>query len=117
MGVMRTLALSVEQMLISIEIIINFIGTYTLFDWSNNYSYVIGKYKDTKRFKRAMEAFLKITDDYPNYKVVLVGHSQSAVITNLLNRDFPNRIYEVINLNGAKISRNKTNARKALLCC
>jgi len=89
------------------RIIINFIGTYTLFDWSNNYSYVIGKYKDTKRFKRAMEAFLKITDDYPNYKVVLVGHSQSAVITNLLNRDFPNRIYEVINLNGANLGENE----------
>jgi hypothetical protein len=89
------------------RIIINFIGTYTLLDWSNNYSYVIGKYKDTKRFKRAMEAFLKITDDYPNYKVVLVGHSQSAVITNLLNRDFPNRIYEVINLNGANLGENE----------
>jgi hypothetical protein len=89
------------------RIIINFIGTYTLFDWSNNYSYVIGKYKDTKRFKRAMEAFLKITDDYPNYKVILVGHSQSAVITNLLNRDFPNRIYEVINLNGANLGENE----------
>ena len=89
------------------RIIINFIGTYTLLDWSNNYSYVIGKYKDTKRFKRAMEAFLKITDDYPNYKVILVGHSQSAVITNLLNRDFPNRIYEVINLNGANLGENE----------
>jgi hypothetical protein len=64
------------------RIIINFIGTYTLFDWSNNYSYVLGKYKETKRFKRARDAFIKITDDYPNYKVILVGHSQSAVITN-----------------------------------
>jgi len=89
------------------RIIINFIGTYTLFDWSNNYSYVIGKYKDTKRFKRAMEAFLKITDDYPNYKVVLVGHSQSAVITNILNQEFPNRIYEVINLNGANLGETE----------
>jgi hypothetical protein len=89
------------------RIIINFIGTYTLFDWSNNYYYVLGKYKDTQRFKRAVDAFLKITDDYPNYKVILVGHSQSAVITNLLNLDYPNRIYEIINLNGANLGENE----------
>jgi hypothetical protein len=89
------------------RIIINFIGTYTLFDWSNNYSYVLGKYKETKRFKRARDAFIKITDDYPNYKVILVGHSQSAVITNILNQEFPNRIYEVINLNGANLGETE----------
>jgi hypothetical protein len=89
------------------RIIINFIGTYTLFDWSNNYSYVLGKYKETKRFKRARDAFIKITDDYQNYKVILVGHSQSAVITNILNQEFPNRIYEVINLNGANLGETE----------
>jgi len=89
------------------RIIINFIGTYTLFDWSNNYSYVLGKYKETKRFKRARDAFIKITDDYPNYKVVLVGHSQSAVITNILNREFPNRIYEVILVNPASLGEKE----------
>ena len=89
------------------RIIINFIGTYTLFDWSNNYSYIIGKYKKTKRFKRAREAFIKITDDYKNYKVILVGHSQSAVITHLLNQEFPHKIYEVINLNGANLGEKE----------
>lgn len=89
------------------RIIINFIGTYTLFDWSNNYSYVIGKYKETKRFKRARDAFIKITDDYQNYKVILVGHSQSAVITNLLNQEFPNRIYEVLLVNPASVGENQ----------
>jgi hypothetical protein len=89
------------------RIIINFIGTYTLFDWSNNYSYVMGKYKKTKRFKRAKDAFIKITDDYKNYKVILVGHSQSAVITNLLNQEFPHKIYEVINLNGANLGEKE----------
>lgn len=89
------------------RIIINFIGTYTLFDWSNNYSYVLGKYKDTQRFKRAVDAFLKITDDYPNYKVILVGHSQSAVITNLLNQEFPNKIYEVILVNPASLGEKE----------
>jgi hypothetical protein len=89
------------------RIIINFIGTYTFFDWSNNYSYVIGKYKNTKRFKRAREAFIKITDDYKNYKVILVGHSQSAVITHLLNQEFPHKIYEVINLNGANLGEKE----------
>jgi hypothetical protein len=89
------------------RIIINFIGTYTLFDWSNNYSYVMGKYKKTKRFKRARDAFLKITDDYKDYKVILVGHSQSAVITNLLNKEFPHKIYEVISLNPASLGENE----------
>jgi hypothetical protein len=89
------------------RIIINFIGTYTLFDWGNNYSYVLGKYKETKRFKRARDAFIKITDDYQNYKVILVGHSQSAVITNILNQEFPNKIYEVINLNGANLGETE----------
>jgi hypothetical protein len=89
------------------KIIINFIGTYTMFDWSNNYYYVLGKYKETKRFKRARDAFIKITDDYQNYKVILVGHSQSAVITNILNQEFPNKIYEVINLNGANLGETE----------
>jgi hypothetical protein len=89
------------------RIIINFIGTYTLFDWSNNYSYVMGKYKKTKRFKRARDAFIKITDNYKDYKVILVGHSQSAVITNLLNQEFPHKIYEVINLNGANLGEKE----------
>ena len=89
------------------KIIINFIGTYHLFDWYNNFKYVKGQYKTTKRFKRAREAFLKITDDYPDYKVILVGHSQSAVITNLLNQEFPNRIFEVINLNGANLGEKE----------
>jgi len=89
------------------RIIINFIGTYTLTDWANNYSYVLGQYKDTKRFKRARDAFIKISNDYQNYKIILVGHSQSAVITNILNQEFPNRIYEVINLNGANLGETE----------
>ena len=89
------------------RIIINFIGTYTLFDWSNNYYYVLGKYKETKRFKRARDAFIKLSDDYQGYKIILVGHSQSAVITNILNQEFPNKIYEVINLNGANLGETE----------
>jgi len=89
------------------RIIINFIGTYTLFDWSNNFSYVIGRYKNTKRFKHARDAFIKITNDYKNYKVILVGHSQSAVITHLLNQEFPNKIYEVILVNPASLGENE----------
>jgi len=89
------------------RIIINFIGTYTTFDWSNNLSYVMGQYKKTKRFQRARDAFIKITEDYSDYKVILVGHSQSAVITNLLNKEFPERIYEVINLNGANLGEKE----------
>ena len=89
------------------RIIINFIGTYKAIDWTNNFSYVMGRYKNTKRFKHARDAFIKITDDYQNYKVILVGHSQSAVITNLLNQEFPNKIYEVINLNGANLGETE----------
>jgi putative sterol carrier protein len=89
------------------RIIINFIGTYTMFDWSNNYYYVLGKYKETKRFKRARDAFIKLSDDYQGYKIILVGHSQSAVITNILNQEFPNKIYEVINLNGANLGETE----------
>jgi len=89
------------------RIIINFIGTYTTFDWSNNLSYVMGQYKKTKRFQRARDAFKKIIDDYSDYEVILVGHSQSAVITHLLNKEFPERIYEVINLNGANLGEKE----------
>jgi hypothetical protein len=89
------------------KIIINFIGTYHFLDWYNNYKYVKGQYTITKRYKRAREAFIKITDDYPDYKVVLIGHSQSAVITRLLNQEFPNRIFEVINLNGANLGEKE----------
>ena len=73
------------------RIIINFIGTYKAIDWTNNISYVFGKYKNTKRFKHARDAFLKIINDYPNYKVILIGHSQSAVITRMLNEEFQNK--------------------------
>jgi len=89
------------------RIIINFIGTYKTIDWTNNLSYVLGNYKNTKRFKHARDAFLKIINDYPNYQVILIGHSQSAVITRLLNEEFHNKIFEVINLNGANLGEDE----------
>jgi hypothetical protein len=100
------------------RIIINFIGTYKAIDWTNNISYVFGKYKNTKRFKHARDAFLKIINDYPNYKVILIGHSQSAVITRMLNEEFQNKIFEVINLNGANLGEvelsNEYNIRSKM---
>lgn len=85
------------------RIIINFVGTYKLIDWSNNYQYVRGNYRQTRRFKHAKETIEKIINLYPHFKISLIGHSQSAVITRELGKDFYNNIYEIINLNGANL--------------
>ena len=62
-----------------------------------------GRYRDTRRFKHAKEILEKIINLYPHFKISLVGHSQSAVITRELGKDYPNQIYEIINLNGANL--------------
>jgi hypothetical protein len=96
-------------------IIINYVGTYKLMDWSNNLQYLLNNYKNTDRFKRARDTFMKVIQKYNNYKIILVGHSQSAIITRLLNMEFGNKIYEVINLNPAnlseKVADNEYNIR------
>jgi hypothetical protein len=85
------------------RIIINFVGTYNLYDWGNNYKYVTGRYRNTRRFQHAKQIVEKIINLYPHFKISLVGHSQSAVITRELGKDYYNNIYEIINLNGANL--------------
>jgi hypothetical protein len=85
------------------RIIINFIGTYNTIDWINNYEYIKGRYRNTRRFKHAKETLEKIIKLYPNFQISLIGHSQSAVITRELGKDYGDKIFEIINLNGANL--------------
>ena len=85
------------------RIIVNFIGTYKAIDWANNYEYVKGRYRSTSRFKRAKDTFEKVLKDYPGYQIALIGHSQSGVITRELEKDYGDKIYEVITLNPASL--------------
>jgi hypothetical protein len=85
------------------RIIINFVGTYKLYDWGNNYKYVTGRYRNTRRFQHAKSIVEKVINLYPHYKISLVGHSQSAVITREIGKDFGDKIFEIINLNGANL--------------
>ena len=85
------------------RIIINFVGTYKLIDWTNNYEYVRGRYRKTRRFKHAKEILEKIINLYPHYKITLIGHSQSAVICRELGKDFGDKIFEIISVNGANL--------------
>jgi len=85
------------------RIIINFVGTYKLIDWGNNYEYIKGRYRNTRRFKHAKEKVEKIINLYPNFQISLIGHSQSAVITRELGKDYGDKIFEIINLNGANL--------------
>jgi len=100
------------------RIIINFVGTYSVSDWYNNYKYLIGDYDNTKRFKHAKEIFEKYLNLYPTFKISLIGHSQSAVITRKLGKEFGNKIYEIINLNGANLREqalaNEYNIRSSI---
>lgn len=100
------------------RIIINFVGTYSSSDWYNNFKYVIGGYDDTRRFNHAKNVLEKILRLYPTFKISLVGHSQSAVITRKLGKEFGNKIFEIINLNGANLREqalpNEYNIRSSI---
>jgi len=100
------------------RIIINFVGTYSASDWYNNFKYVIGGYDDTRRFNHARDVLEKILRLYPTFQISLIGHSQSAVITRKLGKEFGNRIFEIINLNGANLREqalpNEYNIRSSI---
>jgi hypothetical protein len=80
------------------QIIINYVGTYNLLDWLNALAYYYRFYKTTNRYKRAETEFLKVLDKYPNYKISIVAHSQSAAISRELIKKYK-KAFEIINLN------------------
>jgi hypothetical protein len=100
------------------RIIINFVGTYKALDWLNNYQYVMGNYRQTRRFRHAKETVKKVINEYPSYQISLIGHSQSAVITREMGKDYGNKIFEIINLNGANLREkalpNEYNIRSSI---
>ena len=100
------------------RIIINFVGTYKALDWLNNYQYVMGNYRKTRRFRHAKETVKKVINEYPSYQISLIGHSQSAVITREMGKDYGDKIFEIINLNGANLREkalpNEYNIRSSV---
>jgi len=77
----------------------------TLKDWTNNLSLLLGQYKNTQRYKNARDTQVKVLEKYPNYKVLNIGHSQSAKITKLLNEE--GLTGEIININPAALPTDK----------
>ena len=77
----------------------------TLKDWTNNLSLLLGQYKNTQRYKNARDTQVKVLEKYPNYKVLNIGHSQSAKITKLLNEE--GLTSEIININPAALPTDK----------
>ena len=82
------------------QIIVNYVGTYNLIDWLNTLAYYLRIYKSTYRYKRAKDEFIKILTKYSNYKITIVAHSQSAVISRELLKNYSD-VFEIINLNPA----------------
>jgi len=85
------------------QIIINYVGTYNLLDWLSVLAYYLRIYKYTWRYKRAEKSFLKVLDKYPDYKITIVTHSQSAAISRALMEKYSD-VFEIINLNPASYS-------------
>jgi hypothetical protein len=88
------------------RLIIVFTGTYRTIDWINNYRFVVGQYKHTRRFKHAKKVFEEALKKYHGYKVTLLGHSQGFIPEDLLN---DRRVYEVIGYNGATLGTKLEN--------
>jgi hypothetical protein len=82
------------------QIIINYVGTYSLLDWLNVLAYYLRIYRFTYRYKRAKDEFLKILDKNRDYKITIVTHSQSAVISRELLKEYSD-VFEIININPA----------------
>lgn len=86
------------------HLVIVFTGTYSALDWLNNYEMVKGKYQDTLRFKTAKRIFEESLSQFPDFKVSLVSHSQSGMITFLLD---DGRVHEVLTYNPARFPFQK----------
>jgi hypothetical protein len=82
------------------QIIINYVGTYSLLDWLNVLAYYLRIYRFTYRYKRAKDEFLKILDKNKDYKITIVAHSQSAAISRELLKEYSD-VFEIININPA----------------
>ena len=86
------------------RVIVVFTGTYWSLDWLNNYELVKGRYTKTQRFKRAKKVLDEALNKYQGYKFTMVSHSQSGMISHLLNSD---KIFEVITYNPAWLPLQK----------
>jgi len=93
------------------QLVIVFRGTEgTLRDWSNNFKMGIGRYKSTERFQRSKKIFEDALRMFPHYSITLVSHSQSGMITHLLDDE---RVHEVLTYNPAwfPTTKQKENER------
>ena len=93
------------------QLVIVFRGTEgTARDWSNNFQMGIGRYKKTNRFHRSKKIFEEALEKYPHYKITLVSHSQSGLLTHLLD---DHRVHEVLAYNPAwfPTTKQKENER------
>jgi hypothetical protein len=86
------------------HLVIVFTGTYTALDWLNNYEMAKGNYQSTRRFKTAKRIFEESLAQFPDFKVTLVSHSQSGMITFLLD---DGRVHEVLTYNPARFPFQK----------
>ena len=80
------------------HVVIVFTGTYSALDWLNNYEMAKGNYQKTRRFKSAQRIFEETLSQFPDFKITLVSHSQSGMITHLLD---DGRVHEVLAYNPA----------------
>ena len=57
--------------------------------------------KRNKQFRNAVNHFQMIKDEFPNSRIVLVGHSLGGNIASYLGKRFPKKIYRVVTFNKA----------------
>ncbi len=63
------------------EVVVSFRGTMNMNDWVLNAKLGINKFRTTQRYKNAEKLVQDTFEKYPDYKVVLTGHSAGAYIS------------------------------------
>jgi hypothetical protein len=93
-------------------IVINYSGTREWSDWINNLDYIFRTYNISARYKNAKSLLEKVLKDYPNYKIKLIGYSQSGIIVREMAKLYGDSLFEIISLNPGNLSIYEGDAPK-----
>jgi len=85
-------------------IVINYSGSREWSDWINNLDYMFRTYNISARYKNAKSLLEKVLKDYPNYKIKLIGYSQSGIIVREMAKLYGDELFEIISLNPGNLS-------------